>query len=97
MAYGRLNWDEDKFFYAKPSYFYKALKGFNDLESERQKAEWERLRLLGYWVTSPHTKKGSNLTPKKLLPLPWDKTFTEENKEILELAKEIAKKHGKPN
>lgn len=87
-------WDEDKFFNAKPGYFFKALKGFNDLESERQKAEWERLRTLGFWVVSPHTKKGSNLTPKKLLPLPWDKTFVEENKDILELAKEIARKHG---
>jgi hypothetical protein len=94
LAYGRLGWSEKKFFKSEPSYFFKALKGFNDLEQERQKNEWERLRILGTWVLSPHTKKGANLTPKNLLPLPWDKTFTEENKDILEIAKEIAKKHG---
>jgi hypothetical protein len=72
-----------------------ALKGFNDLEHERQKSEWERLRILGTWILSPHTKKGSNLTPKKLMAFPWDKSFKEENKDILELAKEISRKHGK--
>ena len=94
MAYGRLGWSEKKFDKATPNYFFKALKGFNDLENDRQKAEWERLRILGVWVLNPHTKKGTNLTPKKILPLQWDKTFVEENKEILELAKEIARKHG---
>jgi hypothetical protein len=90
-------WSENKFFNASPRYFFKALKGFNDFESERQKAEWERLRILGTWILTPHTKKGSELTPKKLMALPWDKSFVEENKEILDLAKEIALKHGKSN
>jgi hypothetical protein len=31
------------------------------------------------------------------MPLPWDKSFSEENKDILELAKDIAKRHGEPN
>ena len=69
-------WDEDRFWNASPSYFFKALKGFNDLEHERDKVEWERTRMLGYWIVSPHTKKGTNLTPQRLLPLPWDKVET---------------------
>jgi hypothetical protein len=97
LAYGRLGWSEKKFFKSTPDYFFNALKGFNDLEFERQKSEWERLRILGAWILSPHSKKGSNLTPKKLMPLPWDKSFSEENKDILELAKDIAKRHGEPN
>jgi hypothetical protein len=93
LAYGRLGWSEKKFFKSSPEYFFKALKGFNDLEFERTKGEWERLRILGTWVLSPHTKKGHNLTPKKLMPFPWDLTFTQENKELLELAKKIAKEN----
>ena len=94
MAYGRLGWSEKKFFKATPNYFFKAIKGFNELEEQRQREEWERLRILGVWVLSPHTKKGQNLSPKKLLPFPWDKSFVEENKDILELAKKIGKEHG---
>lgn len=69
----------------------KALKGFNDLEFERTKGEWERLRILGSWVLSPYAKKGSRIVPKTLLPLPWDKekNWVEENKEILERCDEI--------
>ncbi len=52
--------------------FELALKGFNDLEEERIKGEWERLRMLGVWVLSPYQKKGANLTPQKVLSLPWD-------------------------
>lgn len=76
--------------------FELALKGFNDLEHERQKSEWERLRILGLWVLSPHTKKGSTLTAERLLPLPWDKqiSWKERNKEILEICDRIIKEHG---
>lgn len=89
-------WDEDKFWNASPSYFFKALKGFNELEHERQKADWERLRILGLWVLSPHTKKGSALTAERLLPLPWDKqiSWKERNKDILEICDRIIKEHG---
>ena len=72
MAYGRLGLDEDKFLNASPSYFAKALKGFNDLEFEREKANWERTRLIGYWTLNPYFKKGSNTTPKSFMKLPWD-------------------------
>lgn len=97
MAYGRLGWDEERFFNATPNYFFKALKGFNDLEEERQRGEWERVRMVGYWTLKPYMGKNTIFTPKKVLPLPWDKSFVEENKEILEQAKEIARKHGKAN
>jgi hypothetical protein len=67
---------------------FKSLKGFNDLEHERDKKEWERLRILGTWVLNPHMKKGSTLSPNKLLPLPWDRVQTktewlEKNKDLI--------------
>jgi hypothetical protein len=91
-----LAWDEDRFWNATPNYFFKALKGFNELEYERDKGHWERLRILGVWVLSPHTKKGSQITAESLLPLPWDKqiSWKERNKDILEICDRIIEKHG---
>lgn len=34
---------------------------------------WERARLLATITLQPHLKKGKEITPKKLLPFPWDK------------------------
>lgn len=73
-----MGWDEKKFFSSSASFLFKSLKGFNDLEHERDKREWERLRLLGSWVLAPHTKKGQSVSPTKLLPLPWDVVMTRE-------------------
>lgn len=92
MAYG-WDWTEEKFFNSTPEYFFKAWKGKSDKEMRALKASWEQLRLLGSWVLAPHSK---NLTPIKLLPLPWDKaktreTFLEENKELIPLWDKLSK------
>ena len=71
------------------------MKGFNDLERERDRANWERTRALGVWILSPHAPKGKILKPKDIMRFEWDKTWIEENKEILKQADEIARKHGK--
>lgn len=34
---------------------------------------WERARTVAAIVIQPHLKKGSKITAKQLLPLPWDK------------------------
>ena len=53
--------------------FELALKGFNDLEIERAKREWEQTRFLGSWILAPYRKKGDTpLTPQRLLPFEWD-------------------------
>jgi hypothetical protein len=72
LAYGRLGWTEERLLNCDMRVFELALKGFNELEEERVKGEWERLRMLGLWVLSPYQKKGANLTPQKVLSLPWD-------------------------
>lgn len=95
MAYGRLGWTEERLNNCTDlKIFELALKGFNNLEEERQKAEWERLRILGTWVLAPYSK---NLTPMKLMPLPWDvkrtrEQFYKENKELIPIWDKLS--HG---
>jgi hypothetical protein len=55
---------------------------------------WERERISTYINVSPNFKKGSNITPQKLIPLPWDKTIDinlnkDKLKSDIEKAKEI--------
>jgi hypothetical protein len=80
--------------------FELALKGFNELEEDRQRAEWERLRVLGAWVIAPYSKV--SMTPKKLLPLPWDvqessEEWKKRNKKILDECDIIFKKSEQHN
>ena len=44
-------------------------KGINDRVEKEQQWEWERVRWLACVNLQPHTKKGQNLTPQKLLNL----------------------------
>lgn len=37
-----------------------------------QRDGWEQMRMLGYFVTAPHVKKGTNLKPENMVKLPWD-------------------------
>ncbi len=75
MAYG-YGWSEEQFWNSRPEILFKTWKGRND--ERNRSGEWERLRILGSWVLAPHTKKGQNITPTKLLPLPWDVVMTRE-------------------
>jgi hypothetical protein len=45
----------------------------NDLEEERQRAEWERIRWLAAILLSPHTAKGKTIKPDDLIVFPWEK------------------------
>jgi hypothetical protein len=36
--------------------------------------EWERSRMIGMISLMPHLKKGANLEPSKVWPLPWEST-----------------------
>ncbi len=58
------------------------------------KDDWERTRISTYINVSPNLKKGSNITPEKLIPLPWDKPIDinlnkDKLKSDIEKAKEI--------
>ena len=60
-----------------PTTFYLKLQGFYDHQQYLQICEWERTRTLASILISPHLKKGRRITPKQLIPLPWDKKETE--------------------
>ena len=53
----------------------------------RFKADWEQTRQLMWACMAPHQKKGSNLTPQKLMPFPWEKDADIVQKEELEALK----------
>ena len=48
-------------------------KGYNDRAEKEQQWEWERIRWLACVNLQPHTKKGQNLTPQKLMKFEWEK------------------------
>lgn len=41
------------------------------MKEAQNRQEWERTRILAAISIQPHTKK--KITPKQLIPLPWDK------------------------
>lgn len=50
--------------------FESIFEAWHDMTETADRASWERMRLLAAITVSPHTKK--TVTPRKLLPLPWD-------------------------
>lgn len=44
---------------------------------------WEQTRIMGFLTIQPHLKSGTQLTPNKLLPFPWDKNTEEAPAETL--------------
>lgn len=51
-----------------PKQFNNCIKGYN----EREKAQWERTRILSFFTIKPHLKKNSNATAESILKFPWD-------------------------
>lgn len=50
--------------------FESIFEAWHDMTETADRGAWERMRLLAAITVSPHTKK--TVTPKKLVPLPWD-------------------------
>ena len=74
--------------------FFLIQKGRNDVIESKEKREWERVRWLACLMLQPHTKKGQNLTPEKLVKFEWEKG--EEVKDVEKQKKRaeyIAKKY----
>ncbi len=42
------------------------------MKDSQNRQEWERSRLMAAILVQPHVKK--KITPKNLIPLPWDKS-----------------------
>lgn len=76
--------------------FWCIQKGKNDRFELLQRYEWERVRWLATCNLQPHTKKGQNLTPQKLVKFEWEKTKKELDREKqIKRAKYIKKKYEK--
>jgi hypothetical protein len=54
-----------------PQEFFCIHKAFIAGEEEREKSEWERMRMLATITIQPHVK--GHIKPQKLLPFPWEK------------------------
>lgn len=70
---------------------FKTWLGKKNEQEKLQREEWERLRILGSWVLAPYSNR---VTPKSLLPLPWDvqettEQWKERNADILKRADEL--------
>lgn len=76
------------------------MRGFEKLETERDRQQWEKFRLLATTLITPHTQKGKGVRPEKLWPFDWDKKqndapkMTRERLEYLSKRSEILKEHG---
>jgi len=52
--------------------FGNAMRGFYELEEQRQRQEWERTRWLATITMQPHVKKGSIKKPTDIATFPWE-------------------------
>ena len=69
-------------------------RGINDRLELEQRYEWERVRWLACAFLQPHTKKGQNLTPQKLVKFDWEKKKRKTNaKKQRQRAEYINKKY----
>lgn len=65
-------------------------RAWHSMTDEQNRDEWERMRILATICIQPHTKK--KLTPKQLIPLPWDRRRNRRNNNAPELTKEQRRK-----
>ena len=69
-------------------------KGVNDRVEKEQQWEWERVRWLACVNLQPHTKKGQNLTPQKLMKFEWEKKKVKDrHRETKERGQNILKRN----
>ena len=45
---------------------------WSDMNDARSREEWERTRTLAAICIQPHMRQGKKITPRQLIPLPWD-------------------------
>ena len=65
--------------------FESIIKAWHEMLDGRNHDSWERTRMLASICIQPHVKR--RITPRQLLPLPWDK-FPNKSGKIRELSAE---------
>lgn len=66
--------------------FESIYKAWHEMEESRYRSAWERGRTLATIIIQPHLSK--KITPRQLLPLPWDKQKSNPTPEAPELTPE---------
>lgn len=96
IAVGRIGMSFDEFCGYYFEEFSAIVEAWREAEEDKAQGEWERMRTLAAICIQPHVKK--KITPKQLLPMPWDKKSqiaTNEPKLSIEERKERAAKAAK--
>ena len=63
----------DEFYNLTPREFNNKVTGYEQMIEQNDRLEWIRMRMLATTLLQPHLKKGSKLTPEKLMPFHWEK------------------------
>ena len=66
-----------------PVEFYEASKAFAEAREQESHERWEIMRTEASILIQPHVK--GKITPKKLLPFPWDKEKREDPEEQMSM------------
>ena len=88
----------DEFYDYLPKHFWNKMDGFYELENQRQRQEWERIRWQTTYLLNIQLPKRKTLKPKDLIEFDWDDKKSEVDFEKLKARAEYIKKmeeHGK--
>lgn len=77
MALGELGMTVDYFYSLTPREFDNACYGYRKQQEIQMQAQWSQTRMIMWAALAPHQKKGSNLTPQKLMVFDWEKNNPE--------------------
>lgn len=83
IAVGRIGMSFDDFCGCDYAEIEAIVTAWREGEEERMRGEWERLRTLAAIAIQPHVKK--KITPRQLLPLPWDHGHGESSEQEMTL------------
>lgn len=90
MAVANIGVPYDDFCGLTPDEFSHIYQAYGDERNREYKDNWERVRALASIFAQPYATK--QLTPRKLMPFPWDDEKPEPQKETPAMSKEEALK-----
>ena len=91
MAVGSIGMRLEDFCRCTPAEFRAIAEGWNDMEQNRERGEWERARMQCLCMIQPYSKE--KLSPQDVMRFKWE---TEEGEEEVELtSKEIWERFAK--
>lgn len=77
IAVGCIGMSHDDFCKCTFGEFESICEAWRGMNENRQRESWERARTVAAICIQPHVRK--KITPRQLLPLPWDKNISPRN------------------